>query len=146
MHRLTLLIFLGQFWYWSIWHNRMERRRSWDSHDDDYEQRQILRCDVVWVLQEPTFRRIISPPSSFSYWRLVLTLFLTRWFFSPWWWRRYFHKNVVFYKSHTTSHFRRRNSWRWEKSRTSVNHMFTLIFFLSCFVLCNTVYGSILTY
>jgi hypothetical protein len=53
----------------------------WGFHGGGYEERRLLGCDAVWLLQESPF---------------IFTLFLTRWFFQQWWWRRYFPLKYLF--------------------------------------------------
>jgi hypothetical protein len=38
--------------------------KIWGFHGGDYDDYHLLGDDAVWLLSEPTFRRIVSPPSS----------------------------------------------------------------------------------
>jgi hypothetical protein len=68
-------------------YTRLMLYKKWYFHGRKYEDCRLLVCYALRLL-ELTFRRNVSSPFSFG-WYLVLTLFLTRWFLSPWWWRRY---------------------------------------------------------
>jgi hypothetical protein len=37
--------------------------KTWGIHGGDYEEWPLLGCYAVWLLQEPTFRRNLQPPS-----------------------------------------------------------------------------------
>jgi hypothetical protein len=38
--------------------------KIWGFHGSEYEEWRLLGCYVMWLLQEPTFRRNLAPPSS----------------------------------------------------------------------------------
>jgi hypothetical protein len=49
----------------------------WGSHGSDYEECRLLGCYVVWLLQEPTFRRNVAPPYHIVFLRSVRRLLVT---------------------------------------------------------------------
>jgi hypothetical protein len=72
--------------------------KIWDFHGGDYEECRLLGE------KNPRARNYVMVTGYFA------AFFLAGWFWLPWWWRQYDPRNVGSYKSHATSHPRRRHS------------------------------------
>jgi hypothetical protein len=80
--------------------SRLKLCNIWGFHGCDYEEYRLLRYDTVWFLWDSEERtasiirvnrinKVGTILAERNIWSRLQTLFLARWFFTAWWWRRY---------------------------------------------------------